>query len=139
MWNNSRVARLVTEHLSKQTKKAPRWGLGSSYSPKRFCCYRHIHNHLDCIKWCRIEKDMPLQNRGPVKTRKSPKQTHGNLSSSIKFLINGQHVTCVQTRCVPKLSYFSSKKGQEVVESLWSLVTVAQQVGESLCSLVITV
>ncbi len=60
---------------------------------------------------------MPLQNRGPLKTRKKSKtntwdldkQTHGNLSSNIKFLTNGQHVTCVQTRWMPKLNYFSYK------------------------------
>jgi hypothetical protein len=46
-----------------------------------FLSYRRIHSRLNPIKWCRIEKDMPLQNKGPLKARKSPKQTHGTLIS----------------------------------------------------------
>jgi hypothetical protein len=46
-----------------------------------FLSYMCIHSHLDRIKWCRIEKDMSLQNKGPLKTKKNPKQTHGTLIS----------------------------------------------------------
>jgi hypothetical protein len=82
-----------------------------------FLSHMCIHNHLDHIKWCKMEKDMPLQKRGPLKTKAKSKtntwnlheQTHGNLSSSIKFMTNGQHVNCVQTGWMPKLNYFSYK------------------------------
>jgi hypothetical protein len=46
-----------------------------------FLSYRRIHSRLGHIKWCRIEKDMPFQNKGLLETRKNPKQTHGSLIS----------------------------------------------------------
>jgi hypothetical protein len=64
----SRVAKVVTKHLSKQMKISTQMKAWFILFFKKifFLSYKRIHSHLDCIKWCTIEKDMPLQNKGPL-------------------------------------------------------------------------
>jgi hypothetical protein len=84
-----RVVRPIIEHLSKLTKKSThlRVWLILLFNEILFLSYRRIHSHLGHIKWCKIEKDMRFQNKGPLKTKKNPKQTHGTL-------INKHMATC---------------------------------------------